>query len=215
MEDRITPVLYLEMTDAQPQEYRASRSPEVLALPSVERMTLFRNLHYQRKDFEPEFVFRYPDFRTLAVYEAKADFEAPELRDGLRGLHFKHYPRPGQGFLSEGPTQGLMLILVSPREESGAQALRDWADFVHIPPLAVADIGFSMITPYENAAGGDPRFMHFYETPSKDSESALQAEVHDIPALYGGVETEAYRHWQVHDQLVVDYLNTFERVDES
>ena len=50
---------------------------------------------------------------------------------------------------------------------------------------------------------------------SKDSESALQAEVHDVPALYGGVETEAYRHWQVHEQLVVDYLNTFERVDET
>ena len=134
MEDRINPVLYLEMSDAEPERYHASRTPEVMALPGVTRMTLFRNLHYQRKDFEPDFVFRVQDFRTLAVFEAEKKFQAPELSEGLRGLHFLHYPRPAQGFLSEGPTQGLMLVLISAREESGAQALRDWADFVPRPP---------------------------------------------------------------------------------
>lgn len=215
MEDRINPVLYLEMSDADPRHYQESRTPEVLALPGAERMTLFRNLRYQRKDFEPDFVFRVEDFRTLAVYEATRDFEAPELPEGVRGLHFLHYRRPGQGFLSETPTQGLMLVLISAREEAGAQPLRDWADFVHLPPLATGNLGFSMITPYENSAGGEPRYMHFYETPSPDAEAALQAEVHDFPARYGGVETAAYRHWQVHEQLVVDYINTFERVGDA
>ena len=152
MEDRINPVLYLEMSDAEPERYHASRTPEVMALPGVTRMTLFRNLHYQRKDFEPDFVFRVQDFRTLAVFEAEKKFQAPELSEGLRGLHFLHYPRPAQGFLSEGPTQGLMLVLISAREESGAQALRAWADFVHLPPLAVGALGFSMITRHPGRA---------------------------------------------------------------
>jgi hypothetical protein len=81
--------------------------------------------------------------------------------------------------------------------------------------LAVGDLGFSMITPYENLAAGSPRFMHFYETLSSDAEAALLAEVSEVPKWYGGVDTEAYRRWQVHDQLVVDYVNTFERVGES
>jgi len=212
MEDRINPSLYLEMSDTEPEHYQASRSADVLALAGAERVTLFRNLHYQRKDFEPDFAFRIEDFRTLAVYEARLDFKAPALPQEVRALHFHHTPRPAQGCLSEGPTRGLMLVLISSREERGAQALRDWADFVHLPPLAVGDLGFSMITPYENAAGAQPRYMHFYETPSPDAEAALQAEVHDFPARYGGVESEAYRHWQVHEQLVVDYINTFERV---
>ncbi|MCH2169680.1 hypothetical protein MK489_02760 [Myxococcota bacterium] len=212
MEDRVNPVLYLELCDLDPDDYNASRTPEVLRLPSIERGSVWRNLHYQRKDFEPDFVFRVEDFRTLAVFEAGGDFRAPTAPDGIRGLHFLHTPRPGQGFLTGAPTLGLMLVLISAREASGAQTLRDWADFVHLPPLATGELGFSMITPYRNAANEEPLFMHFYETVGRDAEAALQAEVHDFPARYGGVQTEAYRHWQVHDQLVVDYINTFERV---
>jgi hypothetical protein len=215
MEDRISPILYLELADLGPEAYAASRVEEVLAHPGVERATWWRNLHPHRNDLEPDYVFRVPDFTSLGVYEAEPDFVPPPTPEGVRGLHFRHYPRPGQGFLTEEKTMGLMLVLVSPREESGAQALRDWADFVHIPPLAVSEIGFKMITPYENVKGGEPRFMHFYETANRYAESALQAEVHAVPAWYGGVDTEAYRHWQVHDQLVVDYINTFERTGES
>jgi hypothetical protein len=215
MDDRISPTLYLELSDLAPEDYAKSRVEEVLAHPGIERATWWRNLQPHRKDFEPDFVFRVPDFTTLAVYEARPDLEAPSVPEGIRSLHFRHYPRPGQGFLSEEKTLGLMLVLVSPREDSGAQALRDWADFVHIPPLAVGNIGFKMITPYENVKGGEPRFMHFYETATRYAESALQSEIHAVPAWYGGVDTEAYRHWQVHDQLVVDYINTFERAGES
>jgi hypothetical protein len=215
VDDRISPILYLELSDLTPEAYGVSRAPDVLSLPGVDRATWWRNLHPHRKDFEPDFVFRVPDFATLGIYEAQPDFVPPRPPEEIRSLHFRQTPRPGQGFLDGEATLGLMLVLVSPREESGAQALRDWADFVHIPPLAVGEIGFKMITPYENVARGEPRFMHFYETKTRYAESALQSEVHAVPAWYGGVDTAAYRNWQVHEQLVVDYLNTFERVGEA
>jgi len=208
-------MLYLELSDMEPEDYAASRVQDVLAHPGVEQATWWRNLHPHRKDFEPDFVFRVPDFTTLGVYEVAPDFVPPSTPEDIRSLHFRHYGRPGQGFLTAEKTMGLMIVWVSPREESGAQALRDWADFVHIPPLATGNIGFKMITAYENVNGGEPLFMHFYETANRYAESALQAEVHAVPAWYGGVDTEAYRHWQVHDQLVVDYINTFERAGES
>ena len=215
MEDRLNPFLYLELADPEPAEYAAARVESVLALDGVERATWFRNLRYRRRDFLPDFEFRVADFRTLAVYETASEIDPPDTPPGVRGLRFRQYPRPGQGFLTGRPTDGLMLVLISPREPAGARALRDWADFVHLPPLATGGLGFSMITPYENATGGEPRFMHFYETATRDAEAALQAEIRDVPALYGGAETEAYRRWQVHPELVVDYINTFERAGDA
>jgi len=215
MEDRITPYLYLELSDQEPEVYARERVEGVLGLPGVERVVWWRNLHYQRKDFEPDFVFRVPDFRTLATYEVDTAFEPPELHGGLRGLHFRHYPRPGQGFLTGEPTPGLMLVLISAREGCDGQALRDWADFIHIPPLAVGDLGFSMITPYQRVGGGSPLFMHFYETVSSDAEAALQAETNDFPLTLGGFETAEYKRWQLHDDLVVDYINTFVRAGDA
>lgn len=214
MEDRITPYLYLELGDAPPEAYGDDRVDRVLALPGVSRAIWWRNLHHQRKDFEPDFVFRVPDFRTLATYEVDESFEPPALPDGVRGLQFRHCPRPAQGFLTGRPTEGIMLVLISARKRSEAQALRDWGDFIHLPPLAVGDLGFSMITPYENVTGGEPLFMHFYETVSRDAEAALQAEVNDFPRTLGGVGTPEYLHWQVHESLVVDYINTFERAGD-
>ena len=215
MEDRITPFLYLELADATPEQYATSRVEQVLGSPGAERASWWRNLNPHRKDFESDFKFSVPEFATLGVYEVQDGFVPPRATPDVRGLHFRHYPRPGQGILSGESTLGLMLVLISPREEAGAQALRDWGDFIHLPPLAVGNLGFSMITPYENLTGGSPRFMHFYETLSSDAEAALQAEVSEVPKWYGGVDTEAYRRWQVHDQLVVDYVNTFERVGQS
>jgi hypothetical protein len=215
MEDRITPYLYLELSDAEPEVYAKERVDGVLDLAGVERGVWWRNLNYQRKDFEPDFVFRVEDFKTLASYEVDASFTPPEPPAGLRTLHFQHYPRPAQGFLTGEPTPGLMLVLISAREGSDGQALRDWGDFVHLPPLAVGNLGFSMITPYERVGGGSPLFMHFYETVTSDAEAALQAETNDFPLTLGGYETAEYKHWQLHDDLVVDYINTFERAGDA
>src|SRR5207249_1950330 len=74
------------------------------------------------------------------------------------------------------PTIGLSLVLISPTQPEQAQDLRDWADFVHIRHIAeVAVPGYTMITPYENATGGDPRFMHFYEMDTDEPERAFKS----------------------------------------
>ena len=75
------------------------------------------------------------------------------------------------------PTIGLSLVLISPKEPDRAQELRDWADFVHIRHIAEVGVpGYTMITPYENATGGDPRFMHFYEMDTDDPEACVQGD---------------------------------------
>ena len=80
-----------------------------------------------------------PEFAVLGIYEADREFEAPTgeaaMPAGITGLCFDHYRRPGQGTVSDRPTLGLELVLISPRTPEEGQALRDWADFVHILSL--------------------------------------------------------------------------------
>src|SRR5579871_6911911 len=128
MEDRITPVLYLEMTDMDVNDYAAERVPAVLGRDGVTRATWWTNCVPFRTDL-PRTI---PEFHTLGVYEAGPSFTPPETPEGITGLHMVHYRRPGQGTISERPTLGLELVLISPRTPEEAQALRDWGDFVHL-----------------------------------------------------------------------------------
>ena len=73
MEDRETPVLYLEMTEATPDDYARDRVKDVLALPGVERATWWRNVYRDRPDLPREL----PEFDTLGVYECDPSFVAP------------------------------------------------------------------------------------------------------------------------------------------
>jgi hypothetical protein len=153
MEDRITPVLYLEMTDRPPAQYAAARVPEVLALPGVQRATWWANCVPFREDL-PRTL---PEFAVLGVYEADRDFEAPKgagsIPDDITGYCFDHYGRPGQGTLSDKPTLGIELVLISAPTADQSQTLRDWGDFIHIRDIAAASPPhFTMITPYENRA---------------------------------------------------------------
>ena len=128
-------------------------------------------------------------------------------------MHFRSYPRPAQGSLSGRPTIGLSLVLISPRRPEQAQALRDWADFVHIRHIAeVAVPGYTMITPYENASGGDPRFMHFYEMDTDDAEQAFKSMTPLVIERIGKPRTEAFTQWAGHEQLRIMYVNSFTRV---
>jgi hypothetical protein len=106
------------------------------------------------------------------------------------------------------PTRGLELVLISPKTEAGAQALRDWADFVHIRHIAAAAVpGFAMITPYENVSGARPRFLHFYELETDDAEAAFQRMT---PATLARLPDKADRRaWAGHPELVIDYVSTF------
>src|SRR5262245_34588784 len=136
MEDRISKFLYLELCNRSLDAYARERVPQVLALRGVERATWWQN---QRPD-RTEFPRTEDEFTTLGIYEAGDEFKAPQTPADIRGLHFKHYRRPGQGILTGKPTLGLELVLISPRSESGAQALRDWADFIHLRYIAAAAV---------------------------------------------------------------------------
>ena len=130
MEDRITDELYLELCDAGPEDYAGSCVKEVLAVPGVERASWWENQRPRRDEF-PRSI---DEFRTLGVYEVGDGFQAPALHARVSaGHHFRRTPRPPQGSMSGRPTVGLLLVLISPRTPAGAQPLRDWADFNHIP----------------------------------------------------------------------------------
>jgi hypothetical protein len=212
MEDRITAGLYLEMSDSSPDVYETKRVPEVMSLPGALRATWWENAHPGRRDLPRTF----DEFPLLGLYEVDEDFSAPELMAGTRGHHLRRYPRPGQGSLSGRPTVGLLLVLVSPRDPDGAQALRDWADFVHIRHIADASVpGYAMITPYENSTGASPRFLHLYEMDTADPEGAFRSMTPLVQRrLGGGPGTPAFDQWMGHPQLRIDYVNTFRRLGE-
>jgi hypothetical protein len=212
MEDRITPGLYLEMTDLPIDGYARDRVPSVLAQPGAQRATWWRNVKRDRADM-PRVL---PEFDHLGVYEVDDSFDAPPTPDGITGHHFRHYPRPGQGIITGRPTIGLSLVLISPKQPDEAQALRDWADFVHIRHIAAAGVpGYAMITPYENVTGGDPRFMHFYEMDTDKPEAAFKAMTPLVMERIGDHTTDAFKHWAGCPSLRIMYVNSFLRVGAS
>jgi hypothetical protein len=209
MEDRQTPGLYLEMTDLAADEYATARVPVVLAAPNVRRATWWENVHRDRADL-PRIL---PEFGRLGVYEFEAGFTAPEVPDGISGYEFRRTPRPGQGRLTGRPTVGLSLVLISPTEPGRAQELRDWADFVHLRHIAEVGVpGYSMVTPYEHARGGDPRFLHFYEMDTDDPETAFSAMTPLVRQRLA--DRDEFRRWAGHETLRIMYVNTFRRVGE-
>ncbi len=210
MEDRITPGLYLEMTDGAADDYAAHRVADVLALDGVDRATWWRNLYRDR----PDLPRRLPEFDVLGVYEVQDGFVAPSTPPDVRGHHFRHYPRPGQGRLTGNPTIGLSLVLISPREDATPQELRDWADFIHLRYIAEVSVpGYSMITPYENATADEPRFMHFYEMDSDDPEATFKSMTPLVRELLGD-DTPEYKEW-AWGPLHIEYVNSFARVGEQ
>jgi hypothetical protein len=213
VEDRITPVIYLEMTDRPAERYAAERVPELLALPGVQRATWWENCVPFREDL-PRTL---PEFRVLGVYEADSEFENPSTTGAvppdITGYCFDHYSRPGQGIVSDKPTLGLELVLISASTPEQSQALRDWADFVHIRDIAAASIPhFTMITPYENRAEGSPRYLHFYELDTDDPEPAFQAMTPGTLDRVGAYGSHGAREWMGHKALIIDYVNTFRRL---
>ena len=203
MEDRLTPVLQLELCDLAPEAWLAERGPGLLASAGVERLSAWTNCAPDRNDL-PRTL---PEFRTLGVAEARAPFASPPPPAGVTRHQFRQC-RPGQGVLTGRPTRGLELVLISSKTEAGAQALRDWADFVHIRHIAAAAVpGFALITPYENVTRGRPRFLHFYELDTEQAEAAFQRMT---PATLARLPEKAERRaWAGHAELVIEYVSTF------
>jgi hypothetical protein len=211
VEDRSTPALYLEMVDGPVDGYVDARVPEVLAMPGGRRATWWANCRRDRTDLPR----RLPEFDHLVVYEVDGGFLPPPPPPGVAGHHFLRTDRPGQGRLTGKPTIGLSLVLISPRNPAGAQALRDWADFVHIRHIAeVAVPGYSMITPFEHATGDAPRFMHFYEMDTEDPERAFKAMTPLVAELLGPAGTPEFDAWARHPELRIEYVNSFRRLGE-
>ena len=203
MEDRLTPVLHLELSDLDPYAWLEARGAALLACGAVERVSAWTNCVPGRSDLPRTLA----EFQTLGVAEACTPFAAPEPGEGV-AAHPVRQCRPGPGVLTGRPTRGLELVLISPRHEDGAQALRDWADFVHIRHIAAAAVpGFTQITPYENVTRGRPRFLHFYELDTGEAEEAFQRMT---PATVARLPERADRRaWRGHPELVIEYVNTF------
>ena len=236
MEDRITPGLYLEMTEGPLDDYVDRRVDAVLGRDGADSATWWRNVNRDRSDL-PRTL---PEFDYLAVYEVDDRFEAPPVPPGVTGHLFRHYPRPGQGHISGRPTLGLSLVLISPTQRDRAQELRDWGDFVHLRHIAEANVpGYTMVTPYENVTGADPLFLHFYEMDTDQPERAFRSMTPLVERLLnqGGTPmadlldaaddsradqfeagpegfTDAFRTWGFHPALRIDYVNSFARVGE-
>ncbi len=226
MEDRQPSGLLLEMLEgSDPGEVerwqREVAIPKALATGVVSRGTRFRNL---RPD-ESRFQQKVDAFSHLTVYEIGPGDIAlvrPEALPGAEGgvrvvnrFVFRRYPRPSQGRCSGKPTLGIFLILISPTERSRAQELRDWADFTHINGIAAASPpGFTTITPYVNAAGKDPLYLHFYELDSENPVAAVDDMPNAVMKRWGyEMGDDAFMRWAMSDALDIWYVNVFGRVE--
>ena len=211
MEDRITPCLYLEMTDLAAEDYAKGRALELRESRGAGRVSWWQNCVPHRSDLPR----RLPEFHTLGLVEADRGFSPAPTPDGVTGLLFHQTPRPGQGVLSVLPTLGLELVLISPKNAANAQDLRDWGDFVHLRDIAAASPPhFKMITPYENARDGTPRFMHLYELDTDDPEPAFKEMTPATVRYQKKVGAHSWDEWAGHPELVIDYVNTFRLLGE-
>lgn len=213
MEDRTSAGLYLEMTNAAPDAYAVQRLGDVRALPGVGVTTLWRNQKPGRDDY-PRTI---PEFETLAVYEVDGVFEAPACGGEVWGHHYQRVQRPAQGILGAGPTLGLEIVLVSPSTPELRQALRNWADLLHIREIAATVVpGMAMITPYEKKGEGDPRFLHLYEIDEADAETAFQRMAPlTIARIRERGGKQAVVDWMDNEALRIDYINSFTRVMDA
>jgi hypothetical protein len=211
VEDRQTAALYLELAGLEPDDYGRERVGVVAGRTGVQRATWWSNQHPDRDDVP----HRLPEFTTLGVYELVAGFTPPAPVEGITGLHLARTPRPGQGVLGDDVTNGLLLVLISPKDPERGQELRDWGDFVHLRHIAEAAVpGYRMITPYElvgveRGHGGAPRYLHLYEMHTDDPEATYRSMTPLVQDRLGPPGTPAYDAWAWHPQLRIEYVNTF------
>jgi hypothetical protein len=211
VEDRCTPVLYLELGDATSGAC-ADRAAELLRVPGTTRATWWENCALGRTDLP----MRVRDGTSLLVVEADDDFvPPPPPADASESHVFVRHPRPSQGVLTGTPTLGLLIVWISPRTPELERALRDWGDFVHIRHIADAGIpGFTQISVYEHRAKTDPLFMHFYEFDNLDAEATFSTMVEHVAPRLGGADSQEFSEWADwragHGRLF--YCNTFSRL---
>jgi len=121
----------------------------------------------------------------------------------------RRYPRPSQGSCSGEPTTGILLVLISPHDDTRAQELRDWGDFVHLRHIAEAGVpGYRSITPWESEDGGSPRYCHLYEMVTDDPQRTFERMT---PLVERRLDPETFADWAWHRQLVIEESRTYRR----
>jgi hypothetical protein len=56
--------------------------------------------------------------------------------------------------------------------------------------------------------------MHFYEMDTDAPQRAYEGMLQPVMDRLGGAETKEFTDWAHHEQLVIEYVNTFRRVGE-
>jgi len=143
---------------------------------------------------------------VLGITPLAEDEQVPP-RDGWC---FPPTPRPGQGRLTDRPTIGLCLVLISPKHDTpeAATALRDWGDFVHISHIAATGVpGYTMITPYEIESADGPRYLHLYEMDDDDPEARFQAMTPLVRERLSDEHT--FEEWAWHPELRIEFVATY------
>jgi hypothetical protein len=219
VEDRLTPELWLELCNIPTATYADEQLARVASTAGVERASVWVNARPDRTDLPR----RIDEFNTLGLFELdpSVDFDAtarqaPPPAAGVTRMRFRRTPRPGQGIQTGRATVGLFLVLISPKSPELGQALRDWADFIHIRHIAAASVpGFGMITPYERAEAdlddGPARYLHLYEIDEEDPEAVYRSMVPLVIDRIGQPGSDAFDVWAGHPTLRIDYVNTFRR----
>ena len=151
---------------------------------------------------------RLPRCDGLVIGEGDGGIVAP-AGDNTTVVSLRRYPRPSQGSCSGEPTTGILLVLISPRDEAGSQELRDWGDFVHLRHIAEAGVpGYRTITPWENEDGGTPRYCHLYEMVTEDPQRTFEEMT---PLVERRLDRDTFAAWAWHRQLVIDESRTYRR----
>lgn len=157
-----------------------------------------------------EFERRLPACDGVVIGEGDGGVVA-RASEATTVVPLSRYPRPSQGVCSGERTTGMLLVLISPRAESGAQALRDWGDFVHLRHIAAAATpGYRTITAWENESSGEPRFCHLYEMVSDDPQATFELMT---PLVKRQLSPEDFKAWSWHSELIIDESRTYRRID--
>ena len=208
MEDRTGTGLWLELVESQDTPY-SERADELIDLPRVQRAL---GGEQTRIPDVPICLARSLSSRPSRYMRSERDSSRLRLH-AIRLVFTSAGPTAGSGNHHGRSDDGILRAHQPEDVQMVPRALRDWADFVHIRHIAEAAVpGYTMITPYENAGGGDPRYLHLYEMDSADPESTFASMRPLVEKRLGRQGTPAFDEWAWHRELRIVYVNSFGRV---
>ena len=215
MDDRVDTGLLFVMLDREVQTSLDEWDGRLRALPGAAEVTWWDHPSGASRGEE---VAALDVFGTLAIVEFKGQVDPSIVPAGAKNhILFRRYPRPSQGRLRP-PTLSFMIAMVSPHDlndAKAAQALRNWADFYHIPNIIDAYIpGYAIVTPYENVAQDlRPRFLHLYEYSENDGAAVFaRSRPLMVQRFGGGAGNPGYDYWTAQPTFRVDYVTVFNRI---